>query len=285
MGPEWRRIEATNQAGMTGHLSLRLIAMGFRLIEVQREGDGFYYILPPVTAIPAGPFLMGSDPDYDAEALAREQPQHHIFLPPFTLATYPLTVAEFRCFLQARAYTLARTGSRYPWQHQQDLLDYPMVGMTWADGNAYATWLSECTNHEWRLPTEAEWEKAARGTDGRMYPWGNQWDRQRANSRALTGRQARLMPINSFPLGESPYGCCDMAGNVFEWTSSEYRAYPYDPDAERQQPTPHSIHVRRGGAWGSHPSVLRTAYRVGDTLENLADFTGVRLVCVSDQTE
>ena len=122
-----------------------------------------------------------------------------------------------------------------------------MVRVSWYDARAYCDWLSAVTGKPYRLPTEAEWEKAARGTDGRAYPWGNEWDPTRCNAKE-SGRED-ASPVGLHAHGASPYGLLDMAGNVWEWTSSLYRSYPFREDDGRHDLQSADPRVLRGGSW------------------------------------
>jgi hypothetical protein len=165
---------------------------------------GVEVILPPLCNIPVGPFLMGSDPKKDKDAdTDRELPQHSVTLAAFQLGTYPVTVAEYACFVRAR-YWQPKT-----WQKQLRMLDRPVVNVTWREAVAYAKWLSECTGQPWRLPNEAEWEKAARGTDGRISPLGDDFDASRCNTKESD--QGMTTPVGGYPTGASSYGAQDMA--------------------------------------------------------------------------
>jgi len=129
---------------------------------------------PEMILIPAGEFLMGSDPSVDKDTIVDEQPQHHLYLPDFYIAKTPTTNAQYAAFvLSADHEALSHWEDRRPLQGQED---HFVVNVSWYDAVAYCNWLSDVTGKAYRLPSEAEWEKAARGTDGRIYPWGNEYD-------------------------------------------------------------------------------------------------------------
>ena len=153
--------------------------------------------------IPAGEFLMGSDPQQDKDAHDSEQPQHRLCLPDYYLAKTPVTNAQYRAFVPATGHeTPEGWTNRTPPRGEED---HPVVHVSWYDARDYCQWLSEVTGREYGLPSEAEWEKGARGTDGRIYPWGNQWDATRCNS-AESGleRPHPSMPILREP---APMAC------------------------------------------------------------------------------
>jgi formylglycine-generating enzyme required for sulfatase activity len=230
--------------------------------------------------ISAGPFLMGSDPQQDAQAYENEQPQHTIFLDTYFMARYPVTVDQFRDFVQVTGYKVDNEDSL------KGTATHPVRHVTWHEARAYAEWLTArlrdspltprplarlLREERWvvRLPTEAEWEKAARGPDGRIYPWGNDPDPERANYRD-TGIGG-TSPVGAFPDGASPYGCLDMAGNVWEWTASLWGedlfepefTYPYDPsDGREDQGADDGVaRVLRGGAFYANRWRVRCAAR------------------------
>jgi formylglycine-generating enzyme required for sulfatase activity len=156
--------------------------------------------------VPAGPFLMGSSDN--------EKPQHTVELATYRIARYPVTNAEYQAFVQDSGHGPPQHwyGEDYP----EGEGNHPVVNVYWLDALAYCEWLSEKTGKPYRLPTEAEWEKAARGTDGRIYPWGNEWDETKLNSR--DSGPGDTTPVGQYsPGGDSPYGAADMAGNVLCW--------------------------------------------------------------------
>jgi formylglycine-generating enzyme required for sulfatase activity len=215
---------------------------------------------PEMVLIPAGEFLMGSDLRVDAHARDREQPQHTLYLPNFYLAKTPITNAQYGAFVQA---TFRKPPEHWPdGKVPEGRGNHPIVFVSWHDAVSYCRWLSEVTGESFRLPSEAEWEKGARGTDGRIYPWGNQWDRERCNS--YEGGIGDTTPAGSYPQGASPYGVLDVAGNAWDWTRSLHRGYPYDPEDGREDPDANGQRVLRGGAFCDEAWRIRSAYRVRD---------------------
>jgi formylglycine-generating enzyme required for sulfatase activity len=182
----------------------------------------------PLVLVPAGPFRMGL-PDNDLLAEDHEKPQRVVTLRAYWIDVYPVTNARFAFFLEAAGYDhpqwwsaegwewKARRNVRQPRQWAEpgwDGPDQPVAGVSWYEADAYARWAGR------RLPTDAEWEKAARGLDGRRFPWGNDWPRgDLANFATIIGRST---PVGLFPAGVSPYGCHDMAGNVNNWVGDWY---------------------------------------------------------------
>jgi formylglycine-generating enzyme required for sulfatase activity len=158
--------------------------------------------------------------------------------------------------------------------------NFPVVGVSWPEAEAYCKWLSANTGKNYRLPTEAEWEKAARGMDGRKYPWGNEWDEARCNS--FECNLNRTSPVGIFLQGESPYSCRDMAGNVWEWCGDWYSEeyYGTSPDKNPRGPETGSGRVLRGGYWDGYAQDCRSAYRSDASPAYRGDHVGFRLVFV-----
>ncbi len=231
---------------------------------------------PEMVLIPAGEFLMGSDPRKDKDAMDNEQPQHTLYLPDYYMAKTPVTNAQYAAFVQATGHSQPDHWKRETTKRGKE--DHPVVCVSWHDAVAYCNWLAEVTGKPYRLPSEAEWEKGARGTDGRIYPWGNQWDAKRCNSEE--GGPGDTTPVGAYPQGASPYGLLDMAGNVWEWTRSVYRDYPYDPDDGREDLEAEGYRVLRGGSYRNYVSKIRSAYRAGYHPNSGYSNFGVR-VCVA----
>jgi len=214
--------------------------------------------------VPAGEFLMGSDSG-DAD----ERPQRRVYLDAFEIDQYKVTNVQYRRFLAATGragpqrwperYAHLVPGRDPNWRgatYPAGETLHPVVGVGWTDAMAYCAWAGK------RLPTEAEWEKAARGIDGRRYPWGDEWQAGRANTREAG--VGYTQPVGSYPAGASPYGALDMAGNAWEWVSDLYdrQYYTYAPDRNPSGPsTGTGERMLRGGAWDSPPDHVRASYR------------------------
>ncbi len=196
--------------------------------------------------VPAGGFLMGSPA---GKGDSDEQPQRRVFLDAYWIDKRPVTVGQYRTFCQATERKMPLAPD-WGWQE-----DHPVVNVTWEEAAAYARWAGK------RLPTEAEWEKAARGTDGREYPWGNQWDPRKCSNR---GNSHSTQPVGGYPAGASPYGALDMAGNVWEWCADWYgeSSYRSTPARNPTGPTSGQHRVLRGGSWECDlPAAFRAARR------------------------
>ena len=244
------------------------------------EFHGFVEIL-------AGPFLMGSDPSvdtlaFDSERWAPGQVQGAVYLPTFYIGRYEVTVAQFRAFVEA-------TGFRVDDQMLDLPPNHPVAFVSWPDALAYSRWLEAMLREGpetspqlrqllvdgWRvsLPSEAEWEKAARGMDGRIFPWGDEFTPERANY-AGSG----TIPVGSFDCSECSFGLSDMSGNVWEWTRSPYQPYPYDETDDREGLETDALWVMRGGGFGDTEQNVRSAVRGGADPGVRRGFIGFRIV-------
>jgi formylglycine-generating enzyme required for sulfatase activity len=219
--------------------------------------------------VPAGEFLMGST-DGDKYAWNPQKPQHVVYLDEFHIGLAPVTVAQFGAFVRGTDYRTTAEGKHdgWTWQHPRGPQSgvrskgkHPVTCVSWDDATAFCAWASRASGRLVRLPTEAEWEKAARGTDGRIYPWGNETDlTRRCNCRRKAGDTT---PVGRYsPQGNSPYGCVDMAGNVWEWVADWYDADYYRQSPRENPPGPASgqYRVLRGGCWST--SSVRAAFRL-----------------------
>lgn len=249
MGTGWR--------GAGEHLQLpgTLAALGY----AERAVGGVRFLDPPVREIPAGPFLMGSDLAHDQFASAIETPQHEVVLSSFCIARFPLTVAEYTYAVRSGVVSSPSENMSPGWLSQMRHPDHPVTNITWYQAGQYAQWLAHLTGVPWRLPTEAEWEKAARGTDARIYPWGDTWEPGRANTEE-SGRK-ETTPVQAFPGGASPYGVEDMVGNLTEWTSSLFSRYPYVSSDGREDAEAKGWRVFRGGSYLDVAQNVRAAFR------------------------
>ena len=190
--------------------------------------------LPEMITIPAGKFTMGSNDSEDGA-----KPVHTVYLDSYEIGRYEVMVAQYRKFCEATGRVMPKT-PEWGWND-----DHPIVNVTWSDAEAYCKWAGG------RLPTEAEWEKAARGTDGRTFPWGATWDKNRCANWELS--LTSTAPVGSYPAGASPYGCMDMAGNVWEWCADWYDEdyYAASPSRNPAGPSSGGWRVLRGGGWTS----------------------------------
>ena len=213
------------------------------------------WVTPELVTIPAGPFIMGSLPDereaaYQLDEVAyghnrtrewkwyADEPRKTPVLPAYQITKTPITNAQYQAFIKSTGHrppgvdqkTWQEYGLAHPYQrtrrhawlgtdYPKGRADHPVVLVSQDDARAYAKWLSGKTSQDWRLPNEPEWEKAARGGDGRRFPWGNQYDPLRLNSHDRGPFDT--VPVASYPRGDSPYGLADAVGQVFEWTADK----------------------------------------------------------------
>ncbi len=190
---------------------------------------------PKTVCIAAGTFIMGSgEPN--------ELPRQEVNLPDYYLAQYPTTQREYAEFIkQVPTQEVPKNAGWQLRRPPENKVDHPVISVSWEDAQAYCRWLSQMTGRVYRLPSEAEWEKAARGQDGRLYPWGNDWRADGCNCQSND-----TTPVTAYPLGESPYHCYDMVGNVSEWTNT-----PLDEEN----------YIHKGGTFRDEPSKLHGSYR------------------------
>lgn len=314
----------------------------------KRYANDVEAIEPALVTIPAGEAILGGA---DEEAYDWEKPECRVAVAAFDLAIYPVTNAEFACFMEAGGYDDlslwsaagqawlageskldAESEQYYRWLHQQlvadteGFLDYmsaqatlsepdkdtyrwlaslseeenirtwtrwlssegqarqprlwqdsrfngrnqPVVGVNWYEASAYAVWLAKVTGKTYRLPTEAEWEWAAR-CNVRRYPWGNDWAANACNWQG--SKLNRPNPVGVFAFSATDDGLHELAGNVYEWTATLYRDYPYRTDDGREDPNAEGRRVVRGGSWSTDRTRVRCAYRnwydPGDGLNDL----------------
>lgn len=261
--------------------------------------------------VPAGEFLMGTPPedlprvvkDYGGKEklLKDETPQQRLILPDFYIGKYLVTVEQFDAFVKATGYhteaeqntfgyiwtgtdteskKLNGTSWRQPTGPKSDLkgkANHPVTQVSWRDAQAFCEWAKV------RLPTEAEWEKAARGTDGRDYPWGDQAPSENLCNFGMN--VGDTTPVGRYPQGISPNGALDMAGNVWEWCSSKYEAYPYCADDGREDLPNHYLHTRvvRGGSFGYEAFLVRCAVHAGMGGHACGNHLGFR-VCLTSSS-
>lgn len=234
-----------------------------RFPKVRREADAVILTFKPglwttLKRVPEGEFVMGSDPRLDPQANAHEQPAHRVFLPDYFIGQFPVTNAQFAVFAH---------DTRLEWAAPPHADDVPVTQVMWDEALAFCRWLSRLTGQPVRLPTEAEWEKAARGPEGRLYPWGETWQAGLANVADILPGPS---PVGQFsPAGDSPYGVGDLAGNVWEWCADWYAPKTYAGRARWVAHNPHGPdhgegYVLRGGAFDSPHKHARAAHRNWD---------------------
>lgn len=237
--------------------------------------------------IPAGEFSMGCDLALRPTGLCtvgKDTPLHRVYLDAYAIDKYEVTNQQYRACVNARVcqpplreHSLTRKSyfndPRYDY--------FPVLFVSWRDAQTYCGWKGK------RLPTEAEWEKAARGTDGQLYPWGNEWDADRCNCAAT-----QTAPVTAYLAGQSPYTCCDMIGNVWEWTSTLWGMnllessfpYPYQFDDGREDLTMDTSYHRlfRGGCFDDEVTRLRSSTRGWFTPNHQDKRRGFRVVLINN---
>lgn len=237
--------------------------------------------------VPAGKFLMGSGDD-DKNAFDVEKPQHIVDLPyEFYMGRFPVTNEQYAAYVRLN-------GIKHPVENWEKKKDHPVANVSWKDVEAYCQWLNELSKGRrpsgfvLRLPTEAEWEKAARWRfplpsgesrgegESLIYPWGDALDKTKCNT--SEGGKDDTTPVGSYsPQGDSPYGCADMSGNVWEWTHSIFKPYPYKLNDGRDNIKAEGRRVLRGGSFPSNGRYARCAFRVDYPVIHLFNNVGFRV--------
>lgn len=217
--------------------------------------------------VTAGEFLMGSIGDSKL-IYGNERPQHTVSISyNYWMARFLITNEDFNLYARIK-------GVEHPVSDWRNKRNHPVVYIRWVEAVKYCKWLNDLINPElssnlvFRLPTEAEWEKAARSVDGREYPWGNGFDKNKCNTHE--GEKGDTTPVGLYsPQGDSPYGCADMAGNVWEWTHSLLKGYPYGVTDGREDEEASERRVLRGGSLIGSEGYARCACRYDYDINNL----------------
>jgi formylglycine-generating enzyme required for sulfatase activity len=239
------------------------------------RSDQKHDLTPEMVLIPAGRFLLGSLRGA-AHAHQNELPQHEGTLPHYCIGRYPVTNEEFARYVQAKGTTPPThwAGTEPP----AKILDHPVTNVSLLEAQAYAEWLSAETKHTYRLPTEQEWEKAARGgwPDNRVYVWGDEWQENGCNTKEA-GVGGTTAVTHYATTNISPYGIVDMLGNVWEWTISAYEGYP----GSTFEPTAKGKYVVRGGCWDYEQKYAHVSCRGGYYPGERRPYIGFRLAANS----
>lgn len=249
----------------------RLVAGGILALTGDPRIDA---LAPTVCAVPGGRVEIGLRPEAVEAVVAdwadvgvvrswidKETPAHTVELEDFWIAKYPVTNGEYRDFLEDTGRE-GRPSHWYLGAYPYERSNHPVAGLSPEDADAYAAWLGERSGHPWRLPTEAEWEHAAKGPDGREFPWGATFGPHAANTRE-TGIHT-TSPVGAFPAGRSPYGVCDLGGNVEEYVADLYVPYPGGPYVvDHLVETMGGYRVARGGSFSRFGDLTRTRRRHG----------------------
>lgn len=239
------------------------------------------YFEPETIPVPAGDFILGS------EIQPEEEPEHLLTLPAYRIGRFPVTNREYSFYLAENPDASIPRPEKYWYLRKpaQERERHPVTGVSWHEANAYCRWLSRRTGRNYRLPTEAEWEKAARGATGLKFPWGTDWIPDACNL-----DQVNATPVDRYPQAASPCGCMDMLGNAEEWTSTRWSwsdtagsefNYPYNRDDGREDQAADGYRVYRSGIPGPTPDEMRSSKRAYDTPVNRVSWRGFRIVMES----
>ncbi len=234
--------------------AIQFEGLSHRLAVNRKDGSVMVYV-------PAGDFEMGDGQGTDC-------PKHQVFVSAYWIGVYAVTNAQYLRFMQA-------TRHRAPDNQvhgEAGNAAHPVTDISWDDATAYARWAG-CA-----LPTEAQWEKAARGPKGLIYPWGNEWDASRCRNNTNKGSETTCL-VSGYPGGVSGYGTYNQSGNVWEWCADWYGNYGKSPARDPRGPEGGSYRVYRGGSWGSvGPEYFRGARRLGGGPGRRDGYLGFRLV-------
>ena len=276
------------------HCNITLLSLLTLLFSLCAFTTGFAQDAENMILISAGTFTMGSD-----NRAADEKPKHKVYLDAYYISKYEVTNAEYYEFWKLQTDSPQKTSQHTPenFTHLPQIGDWParaeqfpnhpVVGVSWHDVNAYAAWKGM------RLPTEAEWEKAARGYTDRIWPWGNAIEPHANTDANDDGYENRIAPVGSFPKGKSYYGVMDMAGNVWEWTADWYSDVYYWSSSQaaakrpKKNPTGASVgswRVIRGGSWLDTIARCSTTFRLYLYPNLKTSFVGFRLAKTAEKT-
>lgn len=264
---EWQAAQQIQQAQVTATaVAARVQAAMPTQLQPLHERFGLNFV-----HVPASEFIMGSRED---GKYANETPQQVVFVDEFWIGLTEITNAQYQRFVESGGYRERELWTAEGWEwrlhHQVDghrcrevdelnQPTQPVVCVSWFEAVAFARWLARETGLDVRLPSETEWEKAARGADGREFPWGAKPPQDDLANFGF--REGEPLPVGSYPAGASPYGALDMAGNVTEWTNTRYQPQPRRPDNELEEITGSYERVVRGGSSNDESDSLRTAFR------------------------
>ncbi len=221
--------------------------------------------------VPSGDFQMGSDSAKDTHAQSNEMPKHAVYLSEYFVGITEITNAHYAAYAQATGISFAIPDGAS---------EYPVVNVSWNDATAFVKWASMKTGRLVRLPSEAEWEKAARGADGRIYPWGNESDTSKANT--VESGKGATTPVGAFsPGGDSPFGVADMSGNVYEWCADAYDEKAYEKRSGQVTRDPFvnsgALRVVRSGSFNGSIYGARVARRDGSNPDDRGHLIGFRV--------
>ena len=263
--------------GLNGSLLFANEQSAHNLVELSTSKDG-----APMVVVPAGSFPMGV-PDGDRDGGRDEYPRHEVFVDTFAIDKFEVTNGLYLGFVKSTGHRVPqnpKTPTRNLWQGDgitESLTDRPVINVDWFDADAYCKWVGK------RLPTEAEWEKAAKGTSDRRFPWGNvEPTAKHLNYNQRWIGEKTLMPVGSYEAGKSPFGVYDMAGNVWEWVNDWYDAQYYEKSPQKNPKGPDACvkKVIRGAGWQNETPTVRIFTRVESDPAMRNESTGFR--CAAD---